>query len=222
MSDLDKKNGVIYILTNPSFEGIIKIGYATDINARLSQLNDKSCLPFSFRLYATYDVTKDRADIFFHYIIDQLNPKLRTVETLDRCTRKREFFVIDPDVVYNLLDNIAKLTDTEDRLKKYTASDYEIQEEEFAYEIREKQRRNNFSFTDCKIYPGEIIEFANNPKITAKVIDDRHVEYNGEKYTLSGLTGNLMNRDAVQGPYFWKLNGDRLTEIRDKLESENI
>ena len=218
MSDSNKKNGVIYILTNPSFEGIIKIGYATDISARLSQLNDKSCLPFSFRLYATYDVTKDRADFFFHYIIDRLNPDLRTVEILDKGQRKREFFIIDPEVVYTLLDNIAKLTDTEDRLKKYIANDQEIQEEELASEIREKQRRKNFSFNECKIYPGEIIEFVHDPEIKAKVIDDRYVEYDGENYTLSGLTGKLLNKDAVQGPYHWRLNGYRLTDIRNKLE----
>ncbi|MCD7771103.1 MAG: GIY-YIG nuclease family protein [Oscillospiraceae bacterium] len=31
--------GVIYILTNPSFPNYIKIGYATDLEKRLKQLN---------------------------------------------------------------------------------------------------------------------------------------------------------------------------------------
>ena len=34
-----KSHGYIYILTNPSFPDYIKIGYATDIEERLEQLN---------------------------------------------------------------------------------------------------------------------------------------------------------------------------------------
>ena len=49
-----KKAGVIYILTNPSFPDYVKIGYATNIENRLKQLNRSECIPFAFRVYATY------------------------------------------------------------------------------------------------------------------------------------------------------------------------
>lgn len=42
--------GVIYILTNPSFPEYVKIGYADDVNARLKQLNNSECIPFAFRI----------------------------------------------------------------------------------------------------------------------------------------------------------------------------
>ena len=48
-----EKAGVIYILTNPSFPEYVKIGYADDVNKRLSQLNRTECTQFAFRLYAT-------------------------------------------------------------------------------------------------------------------------------------------------------------------------
>lgn len=48
--------GVIYILTNPSFPEYVKIGYADDIKKRLKQLNRSECIPFAFRVYATYEV----------------------------------------------------------------------------------------------------------------------------------------------------------------------
>lgn len=35
---MEGKIGVIYILTNPSFEQYVKIGYADDIDKRLAQL----------------------------------------------------------------------------------------------------------------------------------------------------------------------------------------
>lgn len=46
MSETQK--GVIYILTNPSFPEYVKIGYADDVEKRLSQLNRSECIPFAF------------------------------------------------------------------------------------------------------------------------------------------------------------------------------
>lgn len=45
---MNEKQGVIYILTNPSFPEYVKIGYANDINRRLQQLNRSECIPFAF------------------------------------------------------------------------------------------------------------------------------------------------------------------------------
>ena len=53
---MTEKNGVIYILTNPSFPDYVKIGYADDIDQRLKELNRSECIPFAFRVYATYEV----------------------------------------------------------------------------------------------------------------------------------------------------------------------
>ena len=58
---MDKK-GVIYILTNPSFPEYVKIEYADDIDKRLQQLNRSECIPFAFRVYATYEVTSRLSD----------------------------------------------------------------------------------------------------------------------------------------------------------------
>ncbi len=40
--------GVIYIMTNPSFPEYVKIGYASDINRRLKELNRSDSIPFAF------------------------------------------------------------------------------------------------------------------------------------------------------------------------------
>ena len=68
------KTGVIYILTNPSFPEYVKIGYADDIDKRLQQLNRSECIPFAFRVYATYEVNSRLSDLKIHSIIDKLNP----------------------------------------------------------------------------------------------------------------------------------------------------
>ena len=60
------KTGVIYILTNPSFPEYVKIGYADDIDKRLQRLNRSECIPFAFRVYATYEVNSRLSDLKIH------------------------------------------------------------------------------------------------------------------------------------------------------------
>ena len=74
--------GYIYILTNPSFPQYVKIGYADDVEKRLAQLNRSECIPFAFRIYATYEVQSRLSDLKVHSIIDKLNPNLRTIDNV--------------------------------------------------------------------------------------------------------------------------------------------
>lgn len=87
-----EKAGVIYILTNPSFPEYVKIGYANDIDKRLQQLNRSECIPFAFRVYATYEVNSRLSDLKIHSIIDKLNPNLRSIENFNGKQRVREFY----------------------------------------------------------------------------------------------------------------------------------
>ena len=61
--------GFIYILTNPSFPEYVKIGYADDVKRRLKELNRSECIPFAFRIYATYEVESRLSDKKIHSII---------------------------------------------------------------------------------------------------------------------------------------------------------
>ncbi|MDE6905791.1 MAG: GIY-YIG nuclease family protein [Lachnospiraceae bacterium] len=72
--------GVIYILTNPSFPDYVKIGYADNIDTRLRQLNRSECIPFAFRVYATYEVDSRLSDKKIHAIIDKLNRIIPNVD----------------------------------------------------------------------------------------------------------------------------------------------
>ena len=89
--------GVIYILTNPSFPDYVKIGYATDIEARLKQLNRSEAIPFAFRVYAVYKVNSALTDKELHKLIDILNPDLRTIENFDGKERVKEFYAMSPE-----------------------------------------------------------------------------------------------------------------------------
>ena len=217
-----KKAGVIYILTNPSFPDYVKIGYATDIEKRLSQLNRSECMPFAFRVYATYQVDAPLQDKTLHSIIDSLNPTLRAIDSFDGKTRTKEFYAMSAEDAYSLLEKIAMLSGTSEQLKRLTPEGHEIIDEETAREIQTeaKERRSPFSFEKCGIPVGAAICFLDNPSITATVLDDRHISYHDEVTSLSALAQSLKGLDhPVQGTLWFTYNGKRLIDIRDELES---
>ena len=221
MTRKDKK-GVIYILTNPSFPDYIKIGYAGNIERRLKELNRSETVPFAFRVYAIYEVESDLTDKELHKLIDALNPDLRTIETFDGKERVKEFYAMTAEDAYTLLECIAKISGTIDRLKRMTPEGHEILDQERAEEERENARRGPFRFSLCGISPGEEIAFVNDPGKTAVVIDDRHIEFMGETTSLSALAQMLLGvKHSVQGPLFFTYHGKLLRDLRLEMEADD-
>ena len=127
-----EKNGVIYILTNPSFPEYVKIGYADDIDKRLQQLNRSECIPFAFRVYATYEVNSRLSDLKIHAIIDKLNPNLRSIDNFNGHKRVREFYAMSAEDAYSILEAIAEIHGCSDKLKLATMSEDDKAAEETA------------------------------------------------------------------------------------------
>ena len=113
------QSGVIYILTNPSFKKHVKIGYADKVESRLKQLNNSECIPFAFRIYATYEVEERLKDLKLHALIGQLNPDLHSIDNADGKKHVREFYAMSPEQAYSILETIAVLGDRKDRLHLY-------------------------------------------------------------------------------------------------------
>ena len=215
----DKKFGVIYILTNPSFPDFVKIGYAQDIEKRLKQLNRSETIPFAFRVYAVYKVESKLTDKELHKLIDNLNPDLRTIENFDGKERVKEFYAMSAEDAYGLLECIAKISGTEDRLQRLTPEGHEILDEQIANEVRETARRGPFRFSDCNIPMGSELTFIENSDIKAIVVDDRRIEYEGETTSVSALAQKLKGFDhPVQGTLWFLYKGEKLTDIRDRIE----
>jgi len=217
------KAGVIYILTNPSFPDFVKIGYATDIEKRLIQLNRSECIPFAFRVYAIYHVDKPLQDKTLHGIIDGLNPSLRAIDTFDGKKRTKEFYAMSAEEAYALLESIATLSGTKDQLQRLSPEGHEVIDEEIAKEIQveAKEKRSPFSFIACGIPAGSVINYIDDPKIAATVIDDRHISYHNETTSVSALAQSLKGFDhPVQGTLWFTYSGKRLIDIRDEMEEK--
>ena len=142
----NKAGGVIYILTNPSFPEYVKIGYADDINKRLKDLNRSECIPYAFRVYAVYEVNERLKDIAIHNMIDNINPNLRAIETFDGKKRKKEFYAMTADDAYAILETIAGISGTTDRLHRLTPEGHEIIDEETAAEVEDTITYSEDSF----------------------------------------------------------------------------
>ena len=215
--------GYIYILTNPSFPQYVKIGYATDVKQRLDELNRSTAVPFAFRVYATYEVDSALSDKKLHSILDKLNPDLRSAEEIDGKKRVREFYAMPAEDAYSILEAIAEINGYTHRLKKWKATAAERQDETLAQEISEQhqERLSPFAFSMCNIAIGEQIEFCcngnDNTGTLCEVVDDKHVSYNGEIWSLTALAKHLLHtKSAVAGPKFFKYKGEWLNDIRSR------
>lgn len=215
---MSNKHSVIYILTNPSFPDYIKIGFASDIERRLKELNRSETIPFAFRVYAVYETDGKLTDKELHKLIDTLNPDLRTIETFDGKERVKEFYAMSPEAAYSLLECIAKISGTTDRLKRMKPEGHEILDEEIAEEIKSSKERGPLRFSDIGIMPGEKIQWFLDDSIEATVVDDRHIEFDGEITSTSAVSQKLLNKPyALQGTLRFKYKGEILNDIRNRM-----
>lgn len=211
-------------MTNPSFPQYVKIGYVDDVKSRLTQLNRSECLPFAFRVYATYEVSARLTDMKIHDVIDKLNPNLRSIDNVDGKKRVREFYAMSKEDAYSLLEAIAEINGLEKNLKLWSQTAKEKAEEEVAEAVEEErnERAATFNFAMCQIAIGEQVEFccpsnAHNGELFT-VVDNRHVSYNGESWSMTALAKELLNqRWALAGPKYFKYKGEWLNDIRDRL-----
>lgn len=216
--------GYIYIFTNPSFPQYVKLGYATDVQQKLDDLNRSTAVPFAFRVYATYEVDSSLSDKKLHSILDKLNPDLRSTEEIDGKKRIREFYAMTPEDAYSILEAIAEINGYKNRLKKWKATATEQRDEQLAQEISEQhqERMSPFTFSLCGIAVGEKIEFYcngnENTGAFCEVVDDKHVSYDGETWSLTALAKHLTGvKSAIAGPKYFKYKGEWLNDIRQRL-----
>ncbi|MBR6642201.1 MAG: GIY-YIG nuclease family protein [Lachnospiraceae bacterium] len=216
---MEESKGVIYILTNPSFKEYVKIGYADDIEKRLQQLNRSECIPFAFRVYATYEVDSRLSDLKIHSIIDKLNPNLRSIDNFNGQKRVREFYAMSPEDAYSILEAIAEIHNRTDKLKLVEPDAEAQNDESIAEEIQTETRIRgaNFTFSEWEIPIGAVLEYYKNPDIKCTVVDDRKVEYEGEIMFLTSVAKKITGKQSgIAGPRYFKYKGTELWDIEGR------
>lgn len=191
--------GYIYIMTNPALNNMVKIGYATDVEQRRKQLSTTN-LPYEYEIYATYETSGNLEDKKLHKMIDNLNPDLRV-------SSNREFFVMAPQEAYELLEAIATISGTKDKLQKVKIIEAK----------KQKVRRPAVNFAKCGIPIGAELVFTEDHTVVAKVVDERKVEYNGEITSLSAISDRIKGYSS-SGPTFFTYKGRKVSEIAEETQ----
>lgn len=189
--------GFIYIMTNPALKDMVKIGYASDVEARRKQLST-TALPYDYEVYATYETSGNLEDKKLHKMIDKLNPDLRV-------TKSREFFLMSPQEAYDLLEAIAVISGTKGKLEK-------IKEPS-----TQKVRRPPVNFEKCGIPKGAELVFVDDPNVVVTVVDERKVLYKNEITSLSAISDNIKGY-STSGPYMFTYKGKRVSEIAHETQ----
>ena len=209
--------GYIYIMTNPCLHDMVKIGYASDVEARRKQLST-TALPFEYGIYATYETSGQLEDKKLHELIDTLNPKLRLA-------KNREFFAMSAEKAYRLLEAIAIISGGADKLKRVAP----MQDEAVPSSTRKqshcsgssgRKQRPAINFQKCGIPVGAELVFIDDDSIRVTVVDaeKNKVEYNGETTFLSPLAEKLRHVSAIQGTSVFTYNGKKITDIAEETQ----
>ncbi len=194
--------GYIYIMTNPALSDMVKIGYATNVEARRKQLST-TALPYDYEVYATYETSGSLEDKKLHKLIDNLNSDLRV-------SKSREFFIMSPEDAYELLESIATISGTQDKLKKVKTEKC----------MEQNVKKPPVNFFKCGIPIGAELVFVDDPKVVATVVSERKVQYNDEITSLSAIVRGIKGY-PISGPAYFTYKGKLVSDIAKETQWKN-
>ena len=133
-----------------------------------------------------------------------------------RINPKREFFRLNPDRAVAILELVA-LRDAAPKI--------EIAEDQVELDAlhREQSRREQFRFSMVDVPVGATLTFSKDETVTALVVDDKRIEFEGVITSTSAAATKLLHRRgwtlrAAQGPLYWMYDGETLAERRMRME----
>ncbi len=209
--------GIVYCLTNPAMPELVKIGLvksvkADALKARISALYSTG-VPLPFELYyaVAVDKPKEKEDLLHRAFNDfRENPK-------------KEFFRVAPERVVAAMELTGGEAVSVDDTPDAGIDQADIDARERSRKLQNR-RLSNFKFSAVDIEKGKEITFVRDHTITAEVLDDKKIKFEGEEYSLSGAAKVILERSglygSVAGPNFWQYDDETLTERRKRMEAD--
>ena len=200
--------GIVYVLSNPAFDNYVKVGRTIDLEQRLRQL-DNTSVPLPFRCVFAVQVDDE---IAVEKLVHQAFADVRVRST-------REFFEIDAQRVISAL----KLTNGKDVTPKE-----DIAEDEESIEALERTvaKRKSYRFSDAHGNVGDVLTYSKDDAVTATVVADKKVEFEGEIVSLSKAALTLLHREGYKwkqanGWAFWMKDGETLGERVERFADKD-
>ena len=201
---------IVYILTNEAMPGFVKIGLTTDsVESRIAQLSSATGVPLPFECYFAAQVND----------CTKLEKTLHKLFSECRINPKREFFEIDPEKVV-LAISIGDFTEVTPGLAQVDDI------EQVALE-KVKARRPNLTLDAIGIKVGHVLIFSRDDSITAMVVENGKVNFEGEVLSLSAAALRILHRlgyktPSASGSEHWIFDGELLDERRRRFEAEQF
>ena len=194
--------GIVYVLSNPTFDNYVKVGRTIELEQRMKVL-DNTSVPLPFRCVFAIEVDDDVA---VERLVHQAFADVRVRTT-------REFFEIDAQRVIAAL----KLTNGRDVTPK---EDIAEDEESIVALERTVAKRKSNSFDDARVNIGDTLAYTKDENITAVVVGDKKIEFEGEVMSVSKAALILLHKESYKwkqanGWAYWMKDGETLGERVD-------
>jgi len=207
--------GRLYIVQNPLFPTLIKIGFTTKFSVEDRGLNDSN-IPEAFKVLGEFECNDvKKMETLFH---ERFEP-YRYISQLDQRGKKTEFFYITclkkavhwieifngaTDITEEVKEEIEQIAEAEEKKNK------NLYDKSTVFNKRPK-----FNFCEMGIPIGAFLEYVSDSQIKVKVIHSRQVKFKNKVQFLSSLTARLLKakRSRVNPKPYWKYEGRTLSVI---------
>jgi hypothetical protein len=202
---------IVYVLTNPSMPGIVKIGRTdrSSIDQRLRELYTTGVpVPFdcfyACKVHSSLDVEKN-----LHRAFDP-----------NRVNPQREFFEIDPDQAKVILVMLA-IEDVTPQVKQELAAQGNEVDRAAAKRLQRK-RRPPMNYSEMGVPIGAVLTWKDGG-YEVTIANDRKVLFNNAESSLTRITSDILGRGYdVQPAQYWLYGERNLLDIYNETYDENF
>ena len=115
-----------------------------------------------------------------------------------------------PEDAHELLEAIAMISGSQDRLKKVKVT-------AVGAATAQKAKKPAVNFQKCNIPVGTELVFVDDPNVKVYVVSERKVQYNNEITSLSAVATSIKGYSAA-GPSFFAYNGRVVADIAHETQ----
>lgn len=205
---------IIYVLTNESMPGLVKIGLTTDsVESRIANLSASTGVPLPFECHFAAEIPEG-------VNLEKIEKTLHQLFAEHRINPRREFFKVEPEKVVLAL-SIGSF-------KEVTPGRADIDPVEVkAMEKVKEQRRARINLAALGIQVGDELVLSRDENIKAVVLAGNKISYQGETLSLSAAALKALQEmgyrsTSVSGSDYWMFEGELLDERRIRLEAQQF
>lgn len=197
----EKDYGLIYVLANQYFKGMVKIGMTRrhDIRYRIKELG--TAVPVPFVCVSAYKVPTERLSAIESILHDTYQ---------DKRIGGSEFFAVAPEKVDRLMVEIGNFEPAQEMVQM-----------EIDLDESKRVRKKNMDFFKMGLNPGDTLTYIRNNDITCTIASNKTVDYCDQRgISLSCITKGLLGYAVQPSPFWQTKDGIKLIDLQNGKQEE--